>query len=82
MAEAADEAGIQFRVLNRSKGPAIWATRAQVDRIRYARAVQQRLDACANRRADRRLGGGSRDGGRSAGGAALADGRALPALSR
>jgi tRNA uridine 5-carboxymethylaminomethyl modification enzyme len=44
MAEAADEAGIQFRVLNRSKGPAIRATRAQVDRARYASAIQRRLE--------------------------------------
>jgi tRNA uridine 5-carboxymethylaminomethyl modification enzyme len=45
MAEAADEAGLQFRVLNRSKGPAIRATRVQVDRAHYARAIQWRLTA-------------------------------------
>lgn len=45
MAAAADEAGIQFRLLNRSKGPALWATRAQVDRARYAQAIQRRLAA-------------------------------------
>jgi tRNA uridine 5-carboxymethylaminomethyl modification enzyme len=44
MAAAADEAGLQFRVLNRSKGPAIRATRAQVDRARYASAIQRRLE--------------------------------------
>ncbi len=43
MAEAADESGIQFRRLNRSKGPALRATRAQTDRSRYARAIQRRL---------------------------------------
>ncbi len=45
MAEAGDEAGLQFRVLNRSKGPAIRATRAQVDRVRYAVAIRRRLEA-------------------------------------
>jgi tRNA uridine 5-carboxymethylaminomethyl modification enzyme len=45
MAAAADEAGLQFRILNRSKGPAIHATRAQVDRARYAAAIHRRLRA-------------------------------------
>lgn len=35
MAKATDACGIQFRLLNRSKGPAVWSTRAQVDRHRY-----------------------------------------------
>ena len=35
MAKATDACGIQFRILNRSKGPAVWSTRAQVDRHRY-----------------------------------------------
>jgi tRNA uridine 5-carboxymethylaminomethyl modification enzyme len=43
MAAAADAAGIQYRLLNRSKGPAIHATRVQVDRARYARAIQEQL---------------------------------------
>ncbi len=47
MAEAADETAIQVRLLNRSKGPAGWATRLQVDRLAYARAMQQRLAAVA-----------------------------------
>jgi tRNA uridine 5-carboxymethylaminomethyl modification enzyme len=44
MAAAADEAGIQFRILNGSKGPAVRATRAQADRILYKAAIRQRLE--------------------------------------
>src|SRR3981189_3162219 len=44
MAIAADEAGIQFRILNSSKGPAVRATRAQADRILYKRAIRSRLE--------------------------------------
>jgi len=39
MAKAADIAGIQFRTLNASKGPAVRATRAQADRILYKAAI-------------------------------------------
>lgn len=44
MALATDEAGIQFRILNRSKGPAVRATRAQADRVRYKAAIRRRLE--------------------------------------
>jgi len=44
MALATDEAGIQFRILNRSKGPAVRATRAQADRMLYRRAIRRRLE--------------------------------------
>ena len=44
MALAADEAGIQFRTLNASKGPAVRATRAQADRILYKKAIRSRLE--------------------------------------
>jgi tRNA uridine 5-carboxymethylaminomethyl modification enzyme len=44
MAAATDEAGIQFRILNGSKGPAVRATRAQADRILYKAAVRKRLE--------------------------------------
>ncbi len=45
MAEAIDEAGIQFRILNSSKGPAVRATRAQADRVLYRQAIRKRLEA-------------------------------------
>lgn len=44
MAEAIDEAGIQFRMLNSSKGPAVRATRAQADRVLYRQAIRGRLE--------------------------------------
>jgi len=44
MAIATDEAGIQFRILNSSKGPAVRATRAQADRILYKAAIRRRLE--------------------------------------
>ncbi len=44
MAQATDEAGIQFRILNSSKGPAVRATRAQADRILYKGAIRHRLE--------------------------------------
>lgn len=48
MGVVADETGIQFRMLNRRKGPALWAPRAQSDRELYARRVRERLEACPN----------------------------------
>ena len=44
MASAADEAGIQFRILNSRKGPAVRATRAQADRVLYRKAIRSRLE--------------------------------------
>ncbi len=48
MAAATDEAGIQFRILNSSKGPAVRATRAQADRALYKAAIRQRLETQPN----------------------------------
>ena len=44
MATAIDQAGIQFRILNASKGPAVRATRAQADRVLYRQAVRTALE--------------------------------------
>ncbi|PPE68807.1 tRNA uridine-5-carboxymethylaminomethyl(34) synthesis enzyme MnmG [Caldimonas thermodepolymerans] len=48
MAAATDEAGIQFRILNSSKGPAVRATRAQADRVLYKAAIRRRLENQSN----------------------------------
>ncbi len=48
MALATDEAGIQFRTLNSSKGPAVRATRAQADRLLYKQAIRSRLEQQPN----------------------------------
>lgn len=50
MAQATDRAGIQFRILNASKGPAVRATRAQADRALYKRAVRAALENQPNLR--------------------------------
>ena len=55
MARATDRAGIQFRTLNASKGPAVRATRAQADRQLYRRAIRRcsrtsRISSCSSRR--------------------------------
>ena len=48
MAEATDKGGIQFRVLNSRKGPAVRATRAQADRVLYKAAIRETLENQAN----------------------------------
>jgi tRNA uridine 5-carboxymethylaminomethyl modification enzyme len=50
MARATDEAGIQFRVLNRRKGPAVRATRAQADRVLYRNAIRRCVESQENLR--------------------------------
>ncbi len=48
MARAIDKAGIQFRILNASKGPAVRATRAQADRVLYKQAIREMLENADN----------------------------------
>ena len=48
MAQVTDESGIQFRILNSSKGPAVRATRAQIDRELYRVAMRQRIESQDN----------------------------------
>ncbi len=48
MGRVTDQTGIQFRMLNRRKGPAVWSPRAQCDRMAYAAAVREELESIPN----------------------------------
>jgi tRNA uridine 5-carboxymethylaminomethyl modification enzyme len=48
MGRAADASAIQFRMLNRKKGPAVWSPRAQCDKVCYQKAVKRELEICPN----------------------------------
>jgi tRNA uridine 5-carboxymethylaminomethyl modification enzyme len=48
MGKVTDRTGIQFRMLNTSKGPAVWSPRAQADKFAYAAAMKQRLETLPN----------------------------------
>ncbi|MCP5469010.1 MAG: tRNA uridine-5-carboxymethylaminomethyl(34) synthesis enzyme MnmG [Chlamydiales bacterium] len=48
MGKATDASGIQFRMLNASKGPAVWAPRAQCDKVRYQHEMKHRLELTEN----------------------------------
>ncbi|HUE86817.1 MAG TPA: tRNA uridine-5-carboxymethylaminomethyl(34) synthesis enzyme MnmG [Vicinamibacterales bacterium] len=78
MARAIDATGLQFKVLNRSRGPAVWSPRAQADKARYSDWVRHELEGERNiewivGRAGRILSAGG-----SVTGLALEDGRELP----
>ncbi len=79
MGHAADRAGIQFRLLNRSKGPAVQGPRAQADRARYARAVQEAVSGRPNLFIVEGEAVGLRLGGEKIAGIELADGSSLSA---
>src|SRR5919112_586431 len=75
MGRAIDAAGLQFKVLNRSRGPAVWSPRAQADKRRYGAWIREALDAAPG--IEWLLGSVERvltDGGRVSG-VSLADGR-------
>ena len=80
MAKAIDRSGIQFRMLNRSKGPAVWGPRAQADRSLYRQAMQnllqdqQNLEICAGAVEDLKF-----DADGQVAGVVLADGEEIAA---
>lgn len=48
MAKIIDKAGIHFRMLNKSNGPAVWGNRAQADKVKYRRISKKELEKCTN----------------------------------
>ncbi|MGH7547018.1 MAG: tRNA uridine-5-carboxymethylaminomethyl(34) synthesis enzyme MnmG [Gemmatimonadales bacterium] len=79
MGRAADRAMIQFRMLNRSKGPAVWAPRAQCDRALYRRAVRRLLEELATLELAQGMVSGLVIEGARAGGVETVDGRRFTA---
>jgi len=79
MGRAADRATIQFRMLNRSKGPAVWAPRAQCDRALYRRAVRALLEGFPTLELAQGMVSGLLLDGTRATGVTTADGRTLRA---
>ena len=80
MGQAIDATGIQFKLLNRSRGPAVWSPRAQADKTLYSQWVTERLEAQAGLDSGLRPGGGHRDRRRGLG--RRAEGRREAALRR
>ena len=83
MGRAIDATGIQFKLLNRSRGPAVWSPRAQADKRRYSAWVSDALERDAEHRLDLRARPHAilTDGGRVSG-LELEDGRARVAAAR
>src|SRR5262245_57012333 len=79
MGSLADAAGIQFRILNRSRGPAVWGPRAQCDRALYARLAQACLEATENLTLLEGMAESLTTSGGRVTGAICADGRAFAA---
>lgn len=79
MGRAADRATIQFRMLNRSKGPAVWAPRAQCDRTLYRRAVRTLLEGFPSLELTQGTVARLLVDGERAAGVELADGRRITA---
>ena len=79
MGRATDRATIQFRMLNRSKGPAVWAPRAQCDRTLYRRAVRSLLEEFTGIELSQGMVARLLLQGTSAAGVVTADGRVLRA---
>jgi len=77
MGIATDNTGIQFRMLNRSKGPAVWGPRAQADKYKYAAEVQRLLSTCPNLQIVRGEATGIRAENGRVNGVRLADGAFL-----
>src|SRR5438309_9578042 len=81
MGRATDRATIQFRMLNRSKGPAVWAPRAQCDRTLYRRAVRALLEGLPTLELAQGMVSGLLLDGARASGVVTADGRSVRARS-
>src|SRR5437868_8991364 len=79
MGRATDRATIQFRMLNRSKGPAVWAPRAQCDRTLYRRAARALLERFPNLELTQGMVGRLILDGPRASGVVTADGRSVRA---
>jgi len=86
MGLAIDQAGIQFRILNRSKGPAVWAPRAQADQVDYAKTVQtilsganglELIEGAVDQIETMDVDGGDGDATKRVTGLRLADGRRI-----
>jgi len=79
MGALADGAGIQFKILNRSRGPAVWGPRAQCDRALYSRLARRAVEGNPNLTLVEGMAEDLLDAGGRVCGAALADGRRLEA---